>query len=94
MITAQQFKAAMLIVEQYCHQVEEKKTTNVTTIGCRVQLSQHGLEMQGKRLRSRRGKIVQFHPGVYGGDGTVWVKWDNVKKPSAMHESQVCTVNS
>jgi hypothetical protein len=89
MVTAQQFKSAMLIVEQYCHQIEVKEAVSVTTIGCRVRLSPHGIDMQGKRKQKRAGKVVQYLPSQYKGDGTVWIKWDNIKTPDVMHESQI-----
>lgn len=94
MITKKQFREAMAIIETYCGQIEDQRSPNVSTIGCRVKLSAHGLEMQGKRKKDFRGKVVDyFNPSGYAGQGLVTVKWDQRKKPDGMHESQVEPVN-
>jgi|GEM_PF-5218071 len=91
MVTKEEFRKAMVVVESYCGQVGKKKNAETNEIGCRVKLSEWGLEMQGKRNRGKRGIVVDFSEGVINKirDGTVTVKWDGVSKPSQMHISQV-----
>lgn len=92
MITLNQFREAMAIVEGYAFQMNEKKNVkNTTQTGCRVQLSEFGKEMQGKS--KRRGTVIDYQPGVYPNDGTVTVKWDKIRTPSMMHISQITAIN-
>jgi hypothetical protein len=88
-ITKKQYLEAMSIVTQYCFQIQENQSADVSTIGCRVKLSAWGLQAQGTRLKKRRGKIIDYIPWIYPNQGSVIVLWDGKKKPDGMHESQV-----
>jgi len=91
MITAQQFREAMAIVEAYCQQKNSVGIKKPHEIGCRVKLSEFGLVMQGNWNRKKRGKVVDFLKGAINhfSDATICVKWDGIKKPQYMHISQV-----
>lgn len=90
MITKKKFQEALAICEQYCMQIEAaKQPVTRSTIGARVKLSAFGLEMQGKRKQHWRGTVVDYLPWIYPNQGSVTVKWDHIKKPDGMHESQV-----
>lgn len=82
----------MVIVESYCWQIINRKivTNSVKEIGCRVKLSDWGLQMQGKGKKKLIGTVVEFDQWMhYENDGTITVKWDGIAKPSSMHISQV-----
>lgn len=88
MISKQQFRDAMVIVDTYCHQVVEIKTgVGAWRIGSIVELSDWGKEMQGNKKRI--GKVVDFLEGYSKESGSVCVKWEKIKKPEWMHISQV-----
>ena len=95
MITAKQFREAMVIVENYCDQVLLSKTPVVPQtheIGCRVKLNEFGIKMQGKRKSKLTGTVVywlDWHSTETFKDGLVTVKWDGIKKPVSMHVGQV-----
>lgn len=62
----------------------KKETTDP---GCRVELSDFG-----KRMQSQRGQgVVVSYRSFLGSktDGEVMVQWDDKKKPSGMHISQI-----
>jgi hypothetical protein len=92
MITKQQFRDAMVIVETYCSQLHKAHVIGsaVNEVGCRVKLSSWGLEMQGKRKSKLVGTVVDYIQWMhYKNDGTVTVKWDGISKPDSMHISQI-----
>lgn len=93
MITKEQLDQALKVIADYEMQIANMKQQNINTqtSGCKVKLSKHGLEMQGKKFTGRRGVVLSYLPWncSYPDDGMVTVKWVGIKKPSNMHVSQV-----
>lgn len=86
-VTKAEFRAAMIIVENYCMQVETKPALKIHEIGCRVRLSAFGRKMQ--RPHNRKGVVVDWLEWHGKEDGVVTVKWEGLKRPQSMHISQV-----
>lgn len=85
----QEYKEALSKVMEY---VAKKMplAESPNQIGCRVKLSEHGLEMQGNNKRKLQGVIIAWYQWMnFHNDGTVTVKWDTIKKPVDMHVSHV-----
>lgn len=62
-------------------------------IGCKVKLSDFGIEMQGKDKRKLSGIVIDWRQWMhFPNDGTVTVKWDKISKPQDMHVSQVVAI--
>lgn len=92
MITKQQMREALTVIERYTEQLHKANVTSssVNQPGCRVKLSAWGLEMQGKNKNMQVGTVIDFSQWMqYKNDGTVTVKWDGISKPDSMHISQV-----
>lgn len=93
MITKQQFRDALLIVEKYCNQIKKTPAIILQTcdVGCRVKLSKYGLIAQGNRKSKLIGTVVDYYPWIFNPktDGLVTVKWDSIKIPDSMHISQI-----
>lgn len=91
MISKEKFREAMAIVEQYSAQLDLAgvggSTVNTHDIGCKVKLSKWGKEMQTPH--NLTGKVIDYIPYLYNGDGLVTVKWELKSKPESMHISQV-----
>jgi hypothetical protein len=91
MISKEKFREAMTIVEQYTAQLDLASvggsTVNTYEIGCKVKLSKWGKEMQNPH--NLTGKVIDYLPYMYKGDGCVTVKWEGKSKPESMHISQV-----
>lgn len=87
-LTVKEFRAAMIIVDTYCHQVYKlKNNIGCWQIGAVVRLSKHGKSMQ--RPHNKIGKVIDWLEWHSNTDGLVTIKWDGVKKPVTMHVSQV-----
>jgi len=92
MISKQEFRDAMVIVETYCDQIQNNKQLNAVKksaneIGCIVKLSAYGKEIQ--KPHSKTGTVVDWLEWHSDKDGLITVKWDGVAKPDTMHISQV-----
>lgn len=87
MISLQQFRDAMVIVEAYSAQVLVKANIQPNQIGCRVILSAFGKTTQ--KQHNKIGTVVDYLSWTSNTDGLVTVKWDGVKKPEIMHIHQV-----
>ncbi len=91
--TKKQFLDAMAVVNAYCAKImEDEKPQFAYQIGCRVQLSKWGMEMQNKSKRI--GTVIHYSPFMGTTDGTVCVKWDKILTPHQMHISHVEPINT
>ena len=90
MITKNQFREAMIIVETYCNQIENGNGP-CHIIGCPVQLSEYGIRInkENKGKIPKIGKVVDWLEWHSLTDGLVTIKWEGVKKPDIRHISQV-----
>jgi hypothetical protein len=93
MISKAQVNEALKLLADYAQQLEDAraKTKRAHEIGCRVRLSEYGIKMQGARKKKLRGTVIKYLPSVLNPttDGVVYVKWDSVPSPDAMHISQI-----
>ena len=88
MVSRDDFRKALIIVAQYCGQIQGILSLSVWQIGCRVELSEWGCEAQGRKKGA--GTIIDtYRDERFPKQGTVVVKWDRFKKPEEMHVSQV-----
>jgi len=81
----------MVIVETYHSQIINKTDcvcVNPSDIGARVKLSKYGREMQ--KSHNKTGTVIDWNQWMhYTNQGTVTVKWDNVRCPVSMDISQI-----
>ena len=100
-ITQDQFREALERVNLYNNQINTHIGPDPSKPGCRVQLSEYGLQVDAAnypgfpdslRIGKRKGKILDFIPYQYG-DGVVTIKWDGISFPESRHIHQVRPVD-
>lgn len=96
MITSQEFRDAMVIVESYIEQLHKanagRSFKRVNEIGCKVKLNEFGIQMQGKHKTKLVGIVIDWfnwHTTPTFIDGIVTVKWEGTNRPDTMHASQL-----
>ena len=92
MITKKQVNEALQLLADYAQQLETRTHVKLKhEIGCRVRLSEYGIKMQGARKKKLKGTVIKYLPYMMNptSDGIVYVKWDGVSKPDAMHICQI-----
>jgi Fe-S oxidoreductase len=93
MISETEYNEALTKVMEYISHVDAEPIST-TSIGCRVALSEYGIEMQGKTKNKLKGTVIGWLRWCAPDDGLVTVKWDGVRKAAMMHCSQVKSIKN
>jgi hypothetical protein len=92
MISKEQFKDALRVIESYEKQVRDSLPKETHEVGCRVKLSEWGIEMQGNN--TSKGTVIEVVRGAVCKltDATVLIKWDDIPVPDWMHIDHIASI--